>query len=80
MVSTYDSPRGDLFSNGFGHTGYTGTSIWIVPEEDLAIIILTNRVHPEDRGTANPMRSRIANIVAGSIVTPHKDNNPGESQ
>ena len=41
------SSSGRYFSAGsFGHTGFTGTSIWIDPEKDLFVILLTNRVHP----------------------------------
>ncbi len=41
------SSSGQYFSaNSYGHLGYTGTSIWIDPEKDLAVIALTNRVHP----------------------------------
>ena len=41
------SSAGDLFSNNsFGHLGFTGTSIWIDPDNDVVIVFLTNRVHP----------------------------------
>lgn len=47
----HDSPAGDLFSeNSFGHTGFTGTSIWVDPERDLYAVLLTNRVHPTREG------------------------------
>ncbi|MGI8908421.1 MAG: serine hydrolase domain-containing protein [Candidatus Sumerlaeaceae bacterium] len=68
IKTSYSGPRGDIFTTGFGHTGWTGTSIWIVPEEQIAIIILTNRVHPDGTGDATPLRSKIANVVAGSIL------------
>lgn len=74
IESGYSSLRGDLFLTGFGHTGFTGTSIWFVPEEKLAIIILTNRVHPDDKGNSTPARAKIANIVAGSITNSYADN------
>jgi len=42
-----DSSAGDYFSNKtFGHLGFTGTSLWIDPEQDLIVVLLTNRVHP----------------------------------
>ncbi len=60
---------GDLLPDGgFGHTGYTGTSIWIDPKTRSFIIILTNRVHPGDDGEVDSLRSTIANIVASAIV------------
>jgi CubicO group peptidase (beta-lactamase class C family) len=68
IKTSYSGPRGDIFLTGFGHTGWTGTSIWIVPEEQIAIIILTNRVHPDGTGDATPLRARIANVVAGSLT------------
>ncbi len=43
----HGSPAGDLFSNvSYGHTGFTGTSVWIDPSRDLYAVLLTNRVHP----------------------------------
>lgn len=68
ITSNYSGPRGRLFKSGFGHTGWTGTSIWIVPEDKVFIIILTNRVHPDGKGNAGPLRSRVANVVAASIL------------
>lgn len=68
IESGYSSLRGDIFKTGFGHTGFTGTSIWVVPEEKIAIIILTNRVHPDDQGNSTPVRAKVANIVAGCIT------------
>jgi CubicO group peptidase (beta-lactamase class C family) len=60
---------GDLFDvSAYGHTGYTGTSITIDPETDVAVILLTNRVHPEDKGAVIRLRGVVANAVAASIV------------
>jgi CubicO group peptidase (beta-lactamase class C family) len=69
FTSDYGTVRGDLFSYGsYGHSGYTGTSIWIDPETKTAVIFLTNRVHPDDKGEIIAMRSKVANIVAASIL------------
>jgi len=67
--TAYSAPRGDLFpkGDGFGHTGFTGTSIWIDPPSRTAIIILTNRVHPDDKGNATPLRKAIGTFVAGAL-------------
>jgi len=65
--SEYSAPRGDLFSDGFGHSGFTGTSIWIHPPSDSFVIVLSNRVHPTGGKNINHLRSVIANIVAASI-------------
>jgi CubicO group peptidase (beta-lactamase class C family) len=69
--TTYSAPRGDLFMGGYGHTGFTGTSIWIHPATDSFLIILANRVHPEGKGDMTRLRALLANIVAASIVDPN---------
>lgn len=67
--STYSGNRGDLFSpSTVCHTGYTGTSIVIDPENDVAVILLTNAVHPSDNGRTARLRSAVANLVAGAIT------------
>jgi len=69
LNSDYATNGGDLFGPAsYGHSGYTGTSIWIDPETETAVIFLTNRVHPNDGGAVLSLRSRIANIVASSIL------------
>jgi len=71
VSSVYSSNRGDLFGrSSYGHTGYTGTSMWIDPETETFVIFLTNRVHPDDKGVIIPVRSRVANIVAAAIIHP----------
>lgn len=69
-ISTpYSSNSGDLLSaQTFGHTGYTGTSIVIDPTNDVAIILLTNCVHPVDKGNVVRLRALVANAVAGAIL------------
>lgn len=69
LESDYSTNQGDLFGpNAFGHTGYTGTSLIIDPDTETIIIFLTNSVHPEDKGDIVSMRSRVANVVAASIL------------
>jgi uncharacterized protein YbbC (DUF1343 family)/CubicO group peptidase (beta-lactamase class C family) len=66
--SPLSSCRGELFPIGsFGHTGFTGTSIWIDPVSRTYVILLTNRVHPEGKGDVGPLRSQIATIVAAGF-------------
>lgn len=62
--------KGDLLSrtNVICHTGYTGTSMVVDFDNDVAIILLTNRVHPVDKGSVSRLRSLVANAVAGSII------------
>jgi uncharacterized protein YbbC (DUF1343 family)/CubicO group peptidase (beta-lactamase class C family) len=67
----YSSPRGELFPVGsFGHTGFTGTSLWIDPASQTAVVILSNRVHPSGKGNVIPLRRSVATIVARSIIDP----------
>jgi len=71
--SSYSTTRGDLFGpRSYGHTGYTGTSLWIDPDTETFVIFLTNRVHPEDKGSIAAMRSRVANVVAAAIESAGK--------
>ncbi|MCI0628398.1 MAG: beta-lactamase family protein [Acidobacteria bacterium] len=64
IQSTYSSVKGSFFSaRSYGHTGYTGTSLWIDPETETFLIILTNRVHPEGKGNVKELRTELANIV-----------------
>lgn len=66
--SPFASNRGELFGVGsYGHTGFTGTSIWIDPVTRTYIIVLTNRVHPNGKGDAGPLRGEIADIVASAL-------------
>lgn len=68
--SSYSSNLGNLFhpKTTYGHTGYTGTSIVIDPIAKVAVILLANRVHPEDKGSVTRLRGLIANVVAGSVT------------
>ncbi|MFO0880522.1 MAG: DUF1343 domain-containing protein [Gemmataceae bacterium] len=65
----YSAPRG-RYLDGFGHTGFTGTSLWIDPASQTAIIILTNRVHPRGKGNVTALRSAIATLVAEALPRP----------
>ena len=66
--SPYSSNRGDLFPIGsFGHTGFTGTSIWIDPVSRSYVILLANSVHPHRGKSLTSLRSRIATIAAASF-------------
>ena len=68
--SPHSGLRGDLFNpeTTIMHTGYTGTSIVIDMGSKTAVILLTHRVHPEDKGGVGRLRALVANIVAGSII------------
>ena len=66
--TSYSAPRGDLFMGGFGHTGFTGTSLWVHPATDTFLIVLANRLHPDGKGDVTRLRALLANIVAASIT------------
>ena len=64
----FSTNRGELLPVGsFGHTGFTGTSVWIDPVTQTYIIILANGVHPRGMGTAVPLRTKVATAVAASL-------------
>lgn len=66
--SPFSSNRGDLLPVGsFGHTGFTGTSIWIDPSTHSYIILLTNAVHPRGKSNAIALRSKVATAVAAAL-------------
>jgi len=63
--SPYSSNRGTLFPVGsFGHTGFTGTSLWIDPVSDTYVILLTNAVHPNGGKSINAVRAQVADAAA----------------
>ncbi|MFO7693987.1 MAG: DUF1343 domain-containing protein [Vicinamibacterales bacterium] len=68
LDSSYSSNRGELFPVGsFGHTGWTGTSLWMDPLTKTYVILLSNRVHPDGKGDAGPTRARVATVVASAL-------------
>lgn len=73
--SVYSGLKGDFFTKGIFfsypmcHSGYTGTSILIDLSTNTALIILTNRVHPYDKGSVSRLRATIANVVISSVDT-----------
>lgn len=67
--TSYSGQRGSLFKkgSGFGHTGFTGTSVWVDPATKTAVIVLTSRVHPDDKGNVSQLRREIGTIVARAV-------------
>jgi CubicO group peptidase (beta-lactamase class C family) len=66
--SESSSAGSKLGPHAFGHTGFTGTSIWIDPDKDLFIILLTNRVHPtRENGRIARVRPRVADLVVDAL-------------
>jgi len=66
--SPFSRPRGGVFPIGsFGHTGFTGTSIWMDPGSDSYVIILSNAIHPHGSAPISVLRGRIATAAAKAI-------------
>ncbi len=67
--SQYSGNRGSLFPAGlsFGHTGFTGTSIWIDPLSNTYVILLANSGHPHLRKAITPLRGQVATIAAAAV-------------
>lgn len=66
--SPLSSNRGELFPIGsFGHSGFTGTSLWIDPFSKTYVILLTNSVHPAGKGNVIALRSKVATIAAAAV-------------
>ncbi|MGE0130538.1 MAG: exo-beta-N-acetylmuramidase NamZ domain-containing protein [Blastocatellales bacterium] len=75
VASRFSANRGDLFTyHSFGHTGFTGTSIWIDPLRETFVVFLSNRVHPKldpkQPADVSSLRGRVASVVAASIMEP----------
>ena len=69
--SDYSSSGSHFGPRSFGHTGFTGTSIWVDPDQELFVVLLSNRVHPTRRNSRiGPVRADLADAVATSIASP----------
>jgi uncharacterized protein YbbC (DUF1343 family)/CubicO group peptidase (beta-lactamase class C family) len=69
LDSAFSSNRGELLPLGsFGHTGFTGTSLWIDPATGMYVVFLSNRVHPDGKGDVTPLRARVATVAASAIT------------
>ncbi len=67
--SPFSTNRGELLPVGsFGHTGFTGTSLWIDPTTRTYIILLTNAVHPHGKGNAVALRTKLATAVTAALA------------
>jgi len=67
--SPYAGPRGELFPIGsYGHTGWTGGSIWIDPFSRSFVVFLSNRNHPNDNGSVGALRKQLGTLAAEAIT------------
>ena len=67
--SGFSGPRGRWFPAGtsFGHTGFTGTSVWIDPAAKTFILFLSNRLHPDGKGDTGPLRRTLGTLAAEAV-------------
>jgi uncharacterized protein YbbC (DUF1343 family)/CubicO group peptidase (beta-lactamase class C family) len=81
MSSGYSRTLGSFFPLGsVGHTGFTGTSIWMDPPTRTYAIILTNRVHPAGKGSVVELRRRVSAIVGAKLFAPNAALVPPEDE
>ncbi len=67
--TAFSNNRGDLFPRGsFGHTGFTGTGLWIDPASRTFVVFLSNRVHPDGKGNIVRVRAIVATVFAAAIA------------
>jgi CubicO group peptidase (beta-lactamase class C family) len=66
----YSATRGERFEKltTFGHTGFTGTMMWIDPKNKCFVILLTNRVHPDGKGEVGEVRKKVATLAAEGML------------
>jgi uncharacterized protein YbbC (DUF1343 family) len=65
----YSGPRGKVFPLGsYGHTGWTGTSLWIDPFSQSFVIFLSNRNHPDESGNVGALRSKLGTLAGEAIA------------
>lgn len=68
IATGFSGSRGALFPcDSFGHTGYSGVSMWLDRRSDTFVIVLTNRLHPAGKGDVKLLREEVATIAAGSL-------------
>jgi uncharacterized protein YbbC (DUF1343 family)/CubicO group peptidase (beta-lactamase class C family) len=69
LDSRFSANRGELLPAGsVGHTGWTGTSIWVDPATETFVIFLSSRLHPDGGGDVTPLRARVATAVGAALV------------
>jgi CubicO group peptidase (beta-lactamase class C family) len=67
----YSGPRGSHFPVGsYGHTGFTGTSMWLDPASQTFVIFLCNRNHPDGKGDVLSLRRQLGTLAAEAIGLP----------
>lgn len=69
IETPFSSPKGRRFGpHGFGHTGFTGTSLWVDTDSEMFVILLTSRLHPDGKAASpTALRREVATIAAGAV-------------
>ncbi len=68
IATNFSGPRGDIFPIGsYGHTGWTGGSVWIDPSSRTFVIFLSNRNHPTEAGSVGALRHRLGTLAAAAV-------------
>jgi len=71
IASPFSSPRGSFFSRvSFGHTGYSGSSLWIDPDADLYVILLATRIEYRKKAEFSQLRSDLSTLAVEAFGTP----------
>ncbi len=66
--TAFSKPRGVVFPIGsFGHTGYTGTSLWMDPGSDTYVVLLANAIHPRGNPPISNLRGQVATAAAEAL-------------
>lgn len=66
--TAFSRPRGSVFPIGsFGHTGFTGTTLWMDPGSDTYVVLLANAVHPRGNAPISALRGQVANAAAEAL-------------
>jgi CubicO group peptidase (beta-lactamase class C family) len=81
LDSRYSRNRGEIFARGgFGHTGSSGTSVWIDPASDLAYVFASNAHYPDDHGSTISLEAKLATVIAASAEYRPDARNPLEAE
>jgi CubicO group peptidase (beta-lactamase class C family) len=67
--TAFSGPRGEIFPVGsYGHTGWTGGSLWLDPGSKTCVIFLSNRNHPTETGNVGPLRRKLGTLAAEALA------------
>jgi CubicO group peptidase (beta-lactamase class C family)/beta-lactamase class A len=70
--TSFSAPRGGAFARGagYGHTGFTGTSVWVDPATRTAVVVLASRLHPDEnlKASVTKLRQEVGTIVGEAVA------------